>query len=114
MSRCQRLIQPFRRERKHGLPHFSIQPAKVLNSFVPVFSFWSSNGGPILFWTEIEGMPLNSLKHEPVRRGEVKHDLPDAVCSRNGTHRCCFGGNAGQCLEDGGAMPRFTLERPPH
>jgi hypothetical protein len=114
VSRRQHLIQPFRWDGKYGLPHFSIQPAKVLDSFVPVFIIWGNDGGPLLFSTEIQGMTLDALKHEPVPSGEVKHDFPDAVCSRNGMRRGGFGGNAGQCLEDGGAMPRITLERAAH
>jgi hypothetical protein len=58
-------------------------------------------------------MTLDSPKHEPVRRSEVAHDLPDAMRPWNRMRRRCLHGYACQYFEDGGTMPRFTLERPP-
>src|SRR5438876_998638 len=114
MPRSQHLIQPIPSEGKYGEPHFSIQPTKLLDGLVPAFSLQSGDCRPVLFCAETPGMTLDSVKHEPVRSGEMEHDLPDAVPPWNGMRRGCLDGDACQYLEDGGTMPRFTLERPQH
>jgi hypothetical protein len=114
MPRGQHLIQMIPGETKYGQPQFSIQPAKVLNGFVPTSGVRSGNGRPVLLRSEIYRTAVDPLKHKPVRCGQMKHNLPDAVRPWNGMRRRLLAGDARQSLEDSGTMPRFTLNCPPH
>ena len=66
---------------------------------------------PVLGGSDLPAVAAKSPQHEVVARGEVQHDLPYGMRAGDRTRRRFDGSDAAQQLDDGGAVPRRSLER---
>src|SRR5262245_12473957 len=111
--RNERLVQTILREGAHLVSEFLVESGNLPQRLSPVPFSRLGTGRPILRRRELSPIPGQSPKDENVVGAEMQDKLPDAVRTRYWMRGGLLGRHARHGLQDGGAMPSFSLQCSP-